>query len=170
MNNDRYISIDRLRELFFVDESGNLIRIIPTKMSRSGSIAGYKRKDGRIEVYVDKRRFFVHRIVFAITHGHFPKDQIDHIDGNPSNNLPSNLRECSNTENQQNVGLRIDSTSGLIGVCFLKQAGKWKAEIKNNKKHVYLGTFNTKHEAHAAYLFAKSMLHNFQPVPRTCQK
>lgn len=167
MNSKHDICIERLRELFCIDEAGNLVRLNSTKMSKAGSIAGYKRKDGRLEVYVDRQRFFVHRIIFALANGTWPIEQIDHINGNPSDNRPENLRHCSNTENQQNVSLRKDSTSGLIGVSFSKATNKWKAEIKSDGDTIYLGVFKSKYDAHAAYLQAKSTYHRFQPTPRT---
>jgi hypothetical protein len=73
---------------------------------------------------------------------------VDHINGNKSDNRPHNLRECSRTENLRNrskVG-----KSGVVGVCRFNQNGKWRAYIKVNGKQKHLGYFEKKADAVAA--------------------
>jgi hypothetical protein len=45
---------------------------------------------------------FQHRVVFALTQGRWPHLVIDHIDGNPRNNDPANLRDVSQAVNLLN--------------------------------------------------------------------
>lgn len=61
----------------------------------------------------------------------------DHIDHNTFNNQKSNLRQCNQQENMQNSGLKSNNTSGVIGVSFQKNTGKWIAYLNHNGKRVF---------------------------------
>lgn len=101
-------------------------------------------------VCISDRAVFVHRVVFYLHYGYLP-DYIDHIDRNKLNNQPSNLRECNITQNNRNVGIRADNTSGYKGVTWNKSAGKWHAQIKVNGKRKYLGLYLNPIDAAIAY-------------------
>jgi len=66
----------------------------------------------------------------------------------------------------QNLSLRATNKSGMTGVSWLKNYGKWEAYITVNYKKINLGYYDDLQEAGAAYLNAKQDLHRFQPVPR----
>lgn len=51
------------------------------------------------------------------------KDFVDHIDGDPTNNEILNLRWCTRTENNRNIGIRRNNTSGVPNIC-KTQSGK----------------------------------------------
>lgn len=152
---------ERLREMFSVSESGQLVRKISTGYRgchRAGEVAGSNRKDGYMQVGVDGHVLLVHRVVFAIANGHWPQQHVDHIDGDRKNNRPENLRDVSckvNLQNQRKAGSK--SSTGLLG------ASPWrvgfKAEIRSNGKKVHLGVFATAESAHDAYVTAKRALH-----------
>jgi hypothetical protein len=110
------------------------------------------------------KQYRAHRIIWMMFNGNLPKEQLDHIDGDRANNRIENLRECSNTENQQNRKLNKDNKTGFTGVTIWKT--KFKAEIRLNKKGYYLGLFDTAEEAHKAYLNKKAELHTFNPTVR----
>ena len=106
------------------------------------------------------------RAVWFYMTGKFPEHTIDHINGNRSDNRFCNLREATRLEQNQNFPVR-KSSAGLTGVSWSDSSKKWKSQIKFNNKMKYLGVFNTKAEAHEAYLKAKSDLHKFCPQIRT---
>lgn len=85
--------------------------------------------------------FRAHRIIWAMLSGSDPAGQIDHINGVRDDNRPDNLRVVGDGENRKNQKKPKDNTSGHIGVCWNKNAGKWVAEIKASGKRVYLGLF-----------------------------
>jgi hypothetical protein len=118
---------------------------------RSGKAAGGSRSDGYCYVNVG-RRYFVHRLAFLYVYGRWPADDVDHIDGNPSNNAIANLREATRSQNHQNKRSRRNTSSGLKGVTW--QGRKWVARIKRDGRNDYLGSFKTAEEAHAAYCAA----------------
>lgn len=72
---------------------------------------------------------------------------VDHIDGNTDNNLESNLRVCTQTDNCKNKAIRSNNTSGEQGVFYSKKCNKWYAYISMNKKRIHLGVFSSKQEA-----------------------
>lgn len=51
------------------------------------------------------------------------------------------------------------STSGLIGVSWHKHSKSWVAQITIKSRTKYIGKFNDKHAAFAAYLDAKKQSH-----------
>lgn len=111
---------------------------------------------------------FAHRLAWLIAHGEWPSGEIDHINGDRSDNRLRNLRVASKSQNQQNRRARQNSRSGYLGVTerFVFGKLKYQADIQADKKRWYLGSFSTAIEAHQAYLEAKSRLHKFQPTYR----
>ena len=85
--------------------------------------------------------------------------QVDHIDGDGFNNMRSNLRLCTKSQNQHNQGLRIDNSTGFKGVSREHSSGLYEANIKLNGRQRKLGRFKTPELAHAAYCRAALELH-----------
>ena len=84
-----------------------------------------------------------------------PKTHVDHIDGNTLNNVRSNLREATPTQNQANrtASSRINSL-GFRGIAFDTRSGRskpWRAQINLNGKRTTLGTFASAEEAARAF-------------------
>jgi hypothetical protein len=77
-------------------------------------------------------------------HQYWPK-QMDHIDGNPSNNAISNLREATPAQNVCNTRVRRDSSTGIKGVW--QHDSKFIVVIQANNERKYYGIFNTFEEA-----------------------
>lgn len=90
-----------------------------------------------------------HRIAWLHYYGTQP-DHIDHINGIRTDNRICNLRSVTNAENRRNQKRRTDNTSGVAGVRWHKQAGKWNARIRLNGKEKSLGVFVDKQAAIAA--------------------
>ncbi len=82
--------------------------------------------------------------------------EVDHINRDRADNRWSNLRACTRSENLANRMAWSRNGLGLKGVGQLP-SGKFKAEIRVNKKTHYLGVFGTAEEAHAAYVSAASV-------------
>jgi hypothetical protein len=91
-----------------------------------------------------------HRVVWALHHGVWPTDQIDHINGIRTDNRIVNLREVNNSENQKNARIPDNNTSGYIGVCWHKLTSKWQAQITVDGERIKLGLFDNLHDAVAA--------------------
>lgn len=80
---------------------------------------------------------------------------IDHINGNTLDNTRRNLRVCSNAANLRNGRIRTNNTSGMTGVSWNKNRGKWAAYIKVNYKTIWLGYFDTSDGAAIARIEAE---------------
>lgn len=80
----------------------------------------------------------LHRLIINVND---KNKQIDHINHNPLDNRKENLRICSNMQNNWNKGKQKNNTSGIKGVCFLKNCNKWYARITVNGKTYNLGLF-----------------------------
>jgi hypothetical protein len=91
-----------------------------------------------------------HRVSWAIHYGEWPGQVIDHIDGDPANNRIENLRDVSRSQNQRNMKMRKDNTSGVVGVCWDKRARKWQASITLDGRTKGIGNFKSKADAIAA--------------------
>jgi hypothetical protein len=102
-----------------------------------------------------KKTIFMHREVIST-----PKDMhTDHIDGNGLNNTRANLRHVTHNENMQNRSNLSSNTSGIKGVHFDKKANRWIAQIRVNKKRIYLGCFVSAADAKTAYASASKKYH-----------
>lgn len=109
------------------------------------------RSHGYIAVNLNGERFLAHRVIWLMSTGKWPKEQLDHINGNRSDNRIKNLRECNNSENNRAVGIKSSNTSGFKGVTFNKASGKYFAYIRVNYKRIHLGVWNTAKEAAVSY-------------------
>jgi hypothetical protein len=76
-----------------------------------------------------------------------PENQLDHINRIRDDNKIKNLREASIQCNNRNCCQRPNTSSGIKGVSYHKQANKWAAQIKTNRKNNYLGYFKDKLDA-----------------------
>ena len=145
------VSIERLHELFILTKDGKLVRKIRMSRCMPGSIVGCPDQRGYLRVSVDGHRMRVHRLVFAMTHGRWPNEFVDHINGHTDDNRPENLREADSSENQWNRCIQKNNISGYKGVHKDSRSGKWRAVITIRKKQLYLGTFEDAEQANIAY-------------------
>jgi hypothetical protein len=91
---------------------------------------------------------YCHRLALYLSGVEIAKGlQVDHIDGDGTNNRLSNLRVVTNQGNSRNTKLRSDNTSGTVGVYWKSITRKWEAQITAGNKNVYLGYYTNKDDA-----------------------
>lgn len=139
---------ERLRQLFHYDSmTGVFTRIQTNRIDRLNKPAGAPNTKGHIQIKVDGKLYVAHRLAWLYVYGTFPNDQLDHINGIKSDNRMINIREATNKQNQENVPLQSNNTSGYRGVSFDKQHQKFRAYICHNHTLIHLGLFRTAEQA-----------------------
>jgi HNH endonuclease/AP2 domain len=156
------VSLERLRQVLDYDPlTGIFTWKAPTSNRvKIGSVAGSDKHDGYLTITVDGLAEYAHRLAWLFVYGVLPERQLDHRNGNPSDNRISNLRLATPVQNSQNkVKPQRNGTTGLLGVCYFKRTGKWTANITAAGERHYLGYFDTPEQASEAYWAAKRELH-----------
>lgn len=117
--------------------------------------------NGYVCISIANKKHYAHRLAWLYMTGAWPLGQIDHIDGNRTNNRFANLRDVSPTVNGQNRKTAQKGTrSGVLGVVApAHKQPSYRAQIKVYGRGIHLGSFATVEEASAAYVAAKRRLH-----------
>jgi len=139
-------SQERLRELLFYDQNtGVFTRKVALPGWSAGSVAGHNHHTGYTFIKVDRQSYMAHRLAWMYVYGEDPGAlQIDHINGNKSDNRITNLRLATHGQNQVNVKTNK-------GYYWNKQTKKWKAQIRHKGKVIYLGLYDCPLLARIAY-------------------
>lgn len=154
------LTAERLRQIFDYDpETGVFTRKLRAGRAGVGAPVGWPVKR-HLAVQIDGYNHYLHRLAWLYVHGEWPKDQIDHINGDASDNRIANLRDVHRSLNQQNLRKpNRQNKTGFLGVCYYKANGKYQAHITVSSKRRALGFFDTPEQAYEAYLNAKRRLH-----------
>ena len=155
---------EQLRLRFSYDPDTGLIHS-RLRFDKNGSpaVVGHVNQRGYMALCTMGKSVVSHRVAWLLTHGYWPspKLDVDHINGNKSDNRLANLRLVSRVENSQNRhSVSRKKANKLIGAYFIGSRAKpWRAAIKVMGKLMNLGQFATEQEAHAVYLDAKRIYH-----------
>tara|TARA_R110002153_G_scaffold272063_1_gene440344 strand:- start:86 stop:631 length:546 start_codon:yes stop_codon:yes gene_type:complete len=107
-------------------------------------------------------RVTAHRMAWAWVHGEEPSGQIDHINGDRTDNRIENLRDVSKLENSHNVAISKRNKSGIVGVRYNPSRARWEADIRVERKLIFLGRFKCLGNAMAARKSA-NLQYGFHP-------
>lgn len=155
------LSRERLRELLDYNPFDGRLRWLRTVNPRAnaGDIAGGNSlSNGYRIIGIGGRTYRQHRVIWLLVTGSWPDGEIDHINGNKSDNRIENLRVVTRTVNAQNERMaRRSSSAGVLGAS--RNRGRFRSEIRVGGKRITLGYFASAEEAGAAYLAAKRTLH-----------
>jgi hypothetical protein len=155
------LTLERCRELLSYEPETGLLRWRVSYGNKriKGNVAGRKVPPGYISLSLDGLSYFAHRLGWLLTHGKWPPAELDHINGDKSDNRLDNLREADRVLNMQNLKRpHRGQQSGLLGVYAINTGG-FISVITVNKQRVYLGYYQDAQVAHEAYLKAKRELH-----------
>lgn len=114
-----------------------------------GSRAGTLNSIGYRLIKIKEYLHLEHRLAWFYCFNEWPTGIIDHINKIRDDNRLDNLREVTEAENLQNMGISKRNSSGIKGVSL--QSGKWCARIRINNKEIHLGRYHLKEDAAAAY-------------------
>jgi hypothetical protein len=145
------ITPDELRKLLSYDpETGGLRwRVDVARNVFAGNVAGKPGKKKYLQVCVRRKYMLAHRVAWAIVYGDWPKNLIDHKNGDPHDNRLSNLREATYSQNSANRPTPRTCRSGVKGVRFRKR--RWEVNIEKDGAAVCVGRFHCLGKAAAAY-------------------
>ena len=158
---------ERLKDLLDYDPETGIFTWRDTRSNRArGRQAGWRRTgpSGKtyIQIQVDDRSYLAHRLAFLWMEGSFPEADTDHEDGDGANNRWSNLKRVNRQQNQRNQRRSGINTSGVTGISWAKQRGKWYAYINVEHRMINLGLFLSKGDAIAARKAAE-LEYNYHP-------
>lgn len=94
------------------------------------------------------RTVYMHKVVMSMA-GRYPAKMGDHRNRRTLDNRIDNLRPATKSQNNRNVSLRKNNTSGFKGVIWHR--GRWLAQIRVDLKNRHVGYFKSKVKAARAY-------------------
>ena len=114
---------------------------------------GCESEHGYMRIYVNGKQMYVHRIIAKAFLGDDASSlEVDHINGDRSDNRTENLRIVTHQQNSRaHFKDRKHSSSVYRGVCWDKARNRWKAGIYVDGKHKHLGRFRSEIEAARKY-------------------
>lgn len=145
-------SIEQLRDVFEYSETS------PSGVLRksTGKRAGSKHHSGRWNLIYDGKNYQVHRLVWALVHGSWPLNQIDHMNGDPLDNRIENLRDVDGSTNMRNRRSK--------GYYYHKLSGKYQVQLHVQGSWRNMGLFADEELAQLVAEEAKIKYHNNPPV------
>lgn len=155
---------ERVRELLAYDpETGVFTRLKRVAACPAGPVVGGMTSHGYINITIDRKRNYAHRLAFLLMTGKWSEYEIDHINGNRADNRWANLREATHSQNLANRGPTKKNKSGYKGVVAHHRGG-WVAAIQWQGKPYRAGPFRSKEQAAEAYRAMALRLHgDFTP-------
>jgi hypothetical protein len=142
-------SIDRLKEVFYIDEDGVLRWArkphLRCKHINAGDAAGSITDTGYLRVCLDKETYYCHRIIWKIQTGFDPGQmEVDHINRNPLDNRIENLRLATTWQNSLN---RTRTPKNKTGEQCVFTTGRKRSPFKVVISNKHVGSFSSIEEA-----------------------
>ena len=152
------LTIERLKELFdYNPETGWFTNRGSRGRAKGGARAGTFKHGLYRSIVIDYERFYEHHLAWFWMYREWP-DEVDHADGDASNNAIANLRLCNRTQNNCN-SRQLTGQSGLRGAYLDKRNLQWYSKIQFGGQARFLGNFSSAEEAHEAFTTAARELH-----------
>ncbi len=116
-------------------------RVKPCRRDPTGMKAGYiDPARGYTAINYKRKRYYAHRIIYLMHNGYLPAE-VDHIDGDKTNNRVENLRACTHAQNGQNKSAQANNKSGIKNVVWDKNRAKWVVYMKVDGRNRNFGGF-----------------------------
>lgn len=150
---ERWKPVKNYEKLYLISDQGRvktLRGITPRFLTLSLEKKGYL----KVRFFINKK--IISSKVHILVAKHFLSNyddtkQINHKDGNKTNNFYKNLECVTNRENCSHYNINRKTKSKYIGVDWSISNNKWRSRIRINKKRFHLGYFNDEIDAANAY-------------------
>ena len=119
-------------------------RVRLSSRANVGDRAGWKDEHGYVKVSIDYGRYYAHRLAWLYTHGDWPPEEIDHMNGDRADNRIANLRLATHSENSQHR-LRARAKSGVRNV--YPNRDRWCVQVRKDGRTHCFGTYDTVEQA-----------------------
>lgn len=136
-------------------KTGVFYRVGGVRPSFFGPISLTVKPNGYGYISVGGKDYLAHRVAWFLMTGLWAEHEIDHRDRVRLNNKWRNLRAAERSDQLANS--RRPNASGLRGAYL--RGSKFHSQITRHGKQVFLGSFDTAEEAHAAYVEAAKQVH-----------
>ena len=163
--NKRSLDVEQILSRLMVDTgTGKCFWVSPSKYhaERTGREAGgpVANQSGKKywTISIDGSKYKRSQLVLTVASGTWPKETVDHINGDSLDDRASNLRHATVMQNAWNHKTRRKKTDLPMGVRSIA-SGKFQARIAFNHKMLHLGSFSTPAQAHATYLAKRKELY-----------
>lgn len=150
---NRYVAHEELIDILDYDPlTGIFTWKNPTALRcKVGDVAGtdFQNSNGKQykRVMINGVGYQLHRLAWLYTYEEYPEHEIDHINGDGTDNRIENLRSVTRKENNMNKRKQSNNSSGVTGVVKFKRTGKWHAQIQVDGKNNHLGFFDNFNDA-----------------------
>jgi hypothetical protein len=154
------LSVERLKAVLAYDTETGLFRwlIAISGRVKVGAVAGTTLGNGKVQITIDGKHYYAHRLAVLFMTGAWPPKLVDHKDRTPGNAWV-NLRDATKAQNGWNRKTNKNNKSGCPGVYREAATGDFKATIRVDGKRLHLGRFNSFEKAKEARLKAVSEHH-----------
>lgn len=148
----RRVTAERIKELLEYRDGKLYWKVNKGSTARIGDESGWTDIHGYRLTRIDGELLRNHHIVWCIFNGHWPEQELDHIDNDPSNNRIDNLRVCGRLQQGANQRLQKRRGGSYKGV-HVSSSGKYYVKLKFKGKTIPgLGSrFTCQKEAALAY-------------------
>ena len=167
------LTVERLREVLDYDpETGIFTWRFRQKASRGWNTKHAGKRAGSVDkhdslvylrISIDGVDYKAHRLAWLYSYGAWPQNQIDHRDGDGLNNRLENLRDVADALNMVNKVVYRNSPSGVSGVTWRSDRGKWLAGVHKGGKLHWIGLFTDLADAETAVIAKRAEL-GFSPT------
>ncbi len=147
------LTLDYAKEhLVYVPETGLFFwKKLPKRLNNPnlafiGGHAGTIHHSGYVFITLLGKKVAAHRLAWAWGNEDLPS-QIDHINGNRSDNRLINLRPASRSQNMHNAKLKNVNKSGHKNVQWDSESQKWRVRVRVDGKRFHIGRFADKEVA-----------------------
>lgn len=142
------LDVSIFRDIFYYNiESPSLLSWkINHYRNKIGDHVKYDISRNSVRVFYKRKGYSAHRIIATLFGFNVDGKVVDHIDGNPLNNLIENLRVVSQKENRRNSKIRTDNSTGYSGIKFIEDRNhwifNWHEDGRRNTKTFHIRNFN----------------------------